>query len=271
MEKEQLYIIDAHCHVYPEKILPAAVDATGHFYGEKPYHDGTVRQLMEDGQACGIRQFVIQSVATSPRQVHSINEFIAREVANRPDVLVGLGTAHPRSEDPAGDIRHLMELGLKGVKIHPDIQGFPADDPGYQAIYALCAREGLPLLMHTGDYRYDYSNPNRVLPMLRAYPGLTVIGAHLGGWSQWEQASEAMCDQPNLYVDCSSSLGYLSAETAGKIIRRYGAQRVLFGTDYPLHSLAEEVRLFFQIDLSDEERRLILSENARKIYGIPAP
>ena len=40
--------------------------------------------------------------------------------------------------------------------------------------------------MHTGDYRYDNSNPNRVLPVLKAYPKLTLIGAHFGGWSVWE-------------------------------------------------------------------------------------
>ena len=69
------------------------------------------------------------------------------------------------------------------MKLHPDIQAFALDDPRALKIFELCERENVPALLHTGDYRYDYSNPNRLLPVLKAYPSLTVIGAHLGGWS----------------------------------------------------------------------------------------
>ena len=69
-------------------------------------------------------------------------------------------------------------------------------------------------------------------------------------------------------VDCSSSLYALSNETAVKLIRLYGANRVLFGTDYPMWEPGEEVRRFMSLDLTDEERQLILHENAEKLFGI---
>ena len=153
------------------------------------------------------------------------------------------------------------------MKLHPDIQKFKIDDFRCLKIYELC--EGrLPILMHTGDYRYDFSNPNRLLPILKIYQGLTVIGAHLGGWSIWEDASRQLAGVPNLYVDCSSSFPYLKPAQAREIILRYGAERVLFGTDYPMWTPQSELDYFFALELGDEANRRILSENVFRLFGI---
>ncbi len=261
------FVIDAHCHIYPEKIASKAAESTGTFYGERPYADGTTDFLLEEGASVGIDHFVVQSVATTPRQVQSINEFIARSVSDSGGRMTGLGTLHPDSADQKGDVEHLLELGLHGVKLHPDIQDFKVDDPKCLAIYALCAERGLPILMHTGDHRYDNSNPDRVLPILQAYPQLTLIGAHFAGWSVWERSVE-LAGNNNLYVDCSSTMPYLSADKVVELIRRFGADRVLFGTDYPLWSPAKELKAFMSLELSDQERRRILSENVIKVLNL---
>lgn len=268
MVNGKFLVIDAHCHVYPEAIATKAAKATGDFYGEMPFGTGTIADLTENGKKAGIDRFIVQSVATTKAQVRKINEFIAREVAEHPDTLVGLGTMHPESDDIPGDFEHLKSLGLKGVKLHPDIQGFKIDDYRCLKIYELCERDGLPILMHTGDYRYDFSNPNRLVPILKIYTGLTVIGAHFGGWSIWEEASKELYEIPNLYVDCSSSLSYIPAETSADIIRRYGTDRVLFGTDYPLHSPVNEMNILLSLGFSDDDYRKIFSENAKKIYKL---
>ena len=161
-----------------------------------------------------------------------------------------------------------MSLGLHGVKLHPDIQAFKIDDYRCLKIYELCEERKLPILMHTGDNRYDYSNPNRLLPILRIYTGLTVIGAHLGGWSIWEEASRAYSGIPNFYVDCSSSFHYLPKETSAAIIRRYGTDRVLFGTDYPMWSAEKEIEYFFSLGLDENEIKCILNTNVSKIFDL---
>ena len=268
MFKNKFYVIDSHCHIYPEKIAVKAAESTGTFYEEKAFCNGTVLQMFEKGIASGIDRFIVQSVATAPKQVAKINEFISEEVKTHPDLLIGLGTLHPESEDIEGDIKHLISLGLKGVKLHPDIQGFKIDDYRCLKIYEICERENLPILMHTGDKRYDNSNPNRLLPVLKIYKNLTVIGAHFGGWSIWEEASKQLCDVPNLYVDCSSSLSYIPLETSKEIIRRYGADKVLFGTDYPLHDPINEMGYLEALQLEDSEYQAIFSENAKKIFKI---
>lgn len=262
------YVIDAHCHIYPEKIAAKAVGGTDRFYNSTSAHLGTLDDLLLRAKSANIDHCIVQSVATSPKQVKSINEFIAESVKTRPNFLTGLGTLHPDSADIKGDLEHLIELGLKGVKLHPDIQQFKIDDWRCLKIYELCEKNNLPVLMHTGDYRYDFSNPNRLLPVLKIYKSLTVIGAHFGGWSIWEKACEQLAGTPNFYVDCSSSLPYLESQTAKELIRRYGAEHVLFGTDYPMWNVKEELRRFLDLGLDEAENKSILSVNAKKIFHL---
>ncbi len=261
-------VIDSHCHIYPEKIAKDAVAGTGKFYDMTPLGDGTVGSLIKIGNRSGIDRFVVQSVATTPHQVMSINNFIASEVKKHPYRLIGLGTLHPESTTLEYDLNHIIELGLKGVKLHPDIQKFKIDDYRCLKIYELCEYYNMPILMHTGDSRFDYSNPNRMLPILQIYNGLTVVGAHLGGWSVWDEACEKLSGMPNFYVDTSSSLYELSPERATEIIRCYGVEKVLFGSDFPVFSPDIELERFMKLPLTDSERRLILSENVLKLYKI---
>ena len=173
-------IIDAHCHIYPDKIAQKAANSTGVFYDIPMCLDGKISTLLDYGEKAGIEHFLVQSVATTPKQVSSINNFIADSVAKGDGKFTGLGTLHPDSEDIESDVNEIISLGLKGVKLHPDIQKFKIDDYRMLKIYELC--EGrLPILVHTGDHRYDFSNPNRMVPILDIYKDLTVIGAHFGG------------------------------------------------------------------------------------------
>lgn len=263
------FVIDAHCHIYPDKIAERAVQGTSRFYYNKPFEGtGTVNDLMQRGSDAGIDMFMVQSVATTPRQVKSINEFIAASVAASNGKLIGLGTLHPDSDDQVRDVEHLISLGLRGVKLHPDIQAFKMDDYRCLRIYELCEEHHLPILMHTGDNRYDYSNPNRLKPILQIYNDLTVIGAHFGGWSIWEEASIELCSYPNLYVDCSSSMPCISKATAKEIVERYGAQRIMFGTDYPMWSPHDEIENLLSLGLTEEQNQMIFSGTAKKLFGI---
>ena len=262
------YVIDAHCHIYPEKIASRAVLGTDNFYGLHSVYDGTVGDLIKKGEEIGIDHFIVQSVATTPKQVKSINEFIADSVKIADGKFTGLGTMHPDSADIKGDIEHLLELGLKGVKLHPDIQQFKIDDYRCLKIYELCEQKGLPILMHTGDNRYDYSNPNRMLPILEIYTTLTVIGAHMGGWSVWDDAAMRLAGHKNFYVDCSSTFPFIEKDKVKEIIRHYGADRVLFGTDYPMWPYKEELESFFSMGLDENEIESILNINAKKLFNL---
>lgn len=261
-------IIDAHCHIYPEKIAAKAVNGTDNFYGEHSVGTGTVEDLISREEKAGVDRFIVQSVATTPHQVASINNFIANEVAENPVKLTGLGTLHPDSVDIKADVQNLVKLGLKGVKLHPDIQSFKLDDYRCLKIYELCEEYGLSVLIHTGDNRYDFSNPNRMVPILETYDKLTIIGAHLGGWSIWEEAVDAYKNFKNFYVDCSSSFNYISKDAAKRIIRTYGAEKVLFGTDYPMWDAKRELEYLLSLSLDEYEIKCILNMNAKRIFNL---
>ena len=273
-------VIDAHCHIYPEKIASRAVAGTDAFYGGGlSLHKGTVSDLLKIGEKCGIDHFIVQSVATSPKQVGSINEFIAESVNQGGGKLTGLGTLHPDSENQEAEVKRIKELGLKGVKLHPDIQQFKIDDYRCLKIYEICEREKLPILMHTGDSRFDYSNPNRLLPILEIYEDLIIVGAHMGAWSLWDEAAEKLSGFKNLYVDCSSSLAYegrmnhpnsdleyLTTEHAKEIINKFGIDHVLFGSDYPMWAPQKDIEALLKMNFSDEEYRKVFYENAKRIF-----
>ena len=260
-------IIDSHCHIYPDAIAAKASAGTGSFYKIEMKHDGTIDTLLKESEKAGIDRHIVQSVATTPKQVSSINNFIARTVAQRPDKFTGLGTLHPESNDIKRDFEELMALGLKGVKLHPDIQGFKLDDYRCLKMYELCEGK-IPVLVHAGDFRYDFSNYNRLKPLLEIFTGLTFIGAHFGGWSIWEDATQNLKGYKNLYVDCSSSFYALKKETAKKLIYEYGADRVLFGVDYPMWNPLDEITYFKELNLPEEDNKKILHDNAVKVFGL---
>ena len=99
-----------------------------------------------------------------------------------------------------------------------------------------------------------------------AFPGLRVIGAHFGGWSVWDRAEALLPGFPNLWVDTSSSFHWLGKERALRIIRAFGADHVLFGTDYPMWPQQPEIDFLCGLPLAQEEKEKILGENALRFY-----
>ena len=263
----QYPIIDSHCHIYPDKIADKAVEGISHFYDLPMAYDGRSVTLINESNKIGVCHNIIFSVATTPHQVSSINSFIAKCVEEGEGRFTGLGSLHPESEDIIGDVKHIKELGLKGVKLHPDFQKFRIDDEKLFSIYEACSGD-LPVLLHTGDYRYDYSNPERMARVLEKFPELIVIGAHFGGWSVWEEAAEVLSGYNNFFVDTSSSFHWLKKDKAKEIIRRYGADKVLFATDFPMWSYEDEYSYFESLMLDEAEKTKILYENAAKLFDI---
>lgn len=268
-------IIDSHCHIFPDKIAQKATDSIDSFYriSESGVIDGcgfvgTAKTLLKQCDKTGVQKCLVTSVATTPHHAQSINSFIASEVELFPDRFIGFGSLHPESETLEEDAEHLVELGLKGVKLHPDIQNFKVDDPKVIKIFEICNEKGLPILLHTGDSRYDNSNPNRVAPVLQKFPDLVVIGAHLGGWSIWEEASQKLSKFKNFYVDTCSSFYALKKETAKRIIETYGTDKVIFGTDFPMWRQDEDLEYLFSLGFSEEQLEDILHNNILKALKI---
>lgn len=258
-------IIDAHCHIYPQKIAAKAVAAIGNFYDIKMSEDGTADSLIREGREIGVEKYVVHSTATTVHQVRSINEYIFGEMLLHPE-FVGFMTLHNEMTEEAieEEVALALSRGMKGVKLHPDFQKFNIDDA--ENIYRV-TKGRLPVLLHMGDKRYDFSSPERLCRMAEKYPEQVFIGAHFGGYSVWDKV-ECLKDLPNVYFDTSSSLWFLDKGKAADLIHRFGHKRYFFGTDFPMWKHAEELRRFLALDLTEEEREDVLYNNAATLLGI---
>lgn len=259
-------IIDFHAHIYPDKIAERATEAIGKFYDIKMDRVGSVDNLLKYSERAGITTSVVHSVATSEQQVERINDFITAEVSAHPGRLFGFGTMHQDYEEKIAEVDRCISLGLKGIKLHPDTQMFNVDDERMLLMYDYMQGK-LPLLLHCGDYRYDYSHPRRVARICKMFPKLTVIGAHFGGYSVWDEAYEQLKDV-NCMLDTSSSSALMEEGMFAKYINAYGADRLLFGTDFPMWDPAEELNRFMAVPMSDSDREKILFTNASNLLKI---
>ncbi|MGI6337034.1 MAG: amidohydrolase family protein [Eubacteriales bacterium] len=254
-----MYIIDVHTHIFPRKIADRAVKSIGDFYGLPM--SGTA--LSDDlDRACadvGIARNLVFSTATTPHQVASINSFIHEKCTQYPR-FIGFGTLHPAMDNPDAEIERICDLGLHGIKLHPDFQEFDIDDGRMLPIYRRLAAYELPVLFHMGDARYTYSHPERLARVLDRVPDLRVIAAHFGGYSAWDISMRVLAGS-SAYYDTSSTLAFVTPERAGEMIGVLGVDRIFFGTDYPMWNIREELDRFFALGLSEEDNRKILSEN----------
>ena len=256
-------ILDFHTHAYPEEIAGKAVRFLNSYYKVECAGDGTIDDLKASAKEAGVGWLLIHAVATKPSQVENVNTWIAAHTSKN---VIGFGSLHPYYKKIGQEIERIESLGLRGIKLHPDFQGYYVDSPEMEKIYSLIEGK-LPVLIHTGDRKYDFSSPRRIANVLHRHPGLTVIAAHLGGFCQWEQSMKYLIGK-NLYIDTSSSACYMEPERALSMIRAHGVDKVLFGTDYPLRRHSDELKTIEGLGLTEAEKSLIYFENAKKLLRL---
>lgn len=260
-----MLVIDCHDHIYHKKLAVMAVKGVGEFYDVNMACNGTGDELARYAECSPIKIFVVNSVALTANTVKRLNTFVAEQCKAHSE-FVGLGTLHPDMENADEEIERIISLGLKGIKLHPDTQKFNADSDKAMKLYEKFAGR-LPLLIHGGDHRYDYSHPQRLERIEQCFPQLTMVAAHLGGWSIYEEAVPYM-SRMHCYMDISSVMPFVKPERVRELIRLYGADRLLFGSDYPMWDPVSEYESFMKLDLSQDEQEKILYKNTAAIFGI---
>lgn len=258
-------IIDFHAHIYPEKIAAKASESISVFYeGAAVRFTGLSSEIAENARKNGVEKVVVHSAATLPGQVVSINNFIKGECDKYPE-FIGFGTMHPEFEDFENELKRIKEIGLKGIKLHPDFQKFQADDERMDSMYDCMAKLKLPVLFHAGDCRFDYSSPKRIAAVYDKHPDLIIIAAHFGGYTQWDETEEYLVGK-NVYFDTSSTLWKLSYERANRILKNHGYEKFLFGSDFPMWDYEGELERFNKLDLTEEQKKAVLYDNAVKLF-----
>ena len=261
-----LRIIDAHNHVFPQKIADKASVSIGNFYDIPSFCAATIDNLKLNGDKNGVEKFLICSTSMTPHQTVGINDFMA--AMNEDERFIALGTTNPDDENWREEIERVKSLGLYGIKLHSDMQKFDIDDSRMIERYRYMRDLGLPVLFHMGDKRYDSSAPFRLANVLREIPDLVCIAAHMGGYSRWDEAYSVLPVLDNLYFDTSSALGLMSNEQALRMIEKHGEDRFVFGSDYPLWDPKWALDSFLGLGLGETANRKILAENFCKLFNI---
>ena len=259
-------IIDFHTHIYPDAIAPKAAESIRQFYslGEKATN-GTAKMLLEKGSAVGTTRYVILPVALRPDRTRHINDFILEQVANEPRFL-GFGTIHAGMENIIEETDYIVQKGLRGIKMHPDSQVFDIDDPRLFPVYEHIQGK-LPVILHMGDVRFDYSHPARLRRVLDLFPKLQVIAAHFGAYQLHEQAYDLLKDK-DCFFDVSSSLMFMGEGVAEGYINAYGAERFVYGSDYPMWDPVKEMDRFLKLKLTSDQFEQIFHKTAENILHL---
>lgn len=259
-------LIDIHTHIYPEAIAEKAAESIREFYQlGGGGMNGTKDMLLSQGGKAGIERFVVLPVGMRPDRVRHVNDFILEQVAAEPR-FIGFGTIHAAMENLTDEADYIMEKGLHGIKMHPDSQVFAIDDTRLLPVYEHIQGK-LPIMFHMGDQRYDYSHPARLRKILEQFPRLQVIAAHFGGYSMYETAYELLHDKECIF-DISSSLMFMEEGVAEKYINAFGAERMAFGSDYPLWNPLTELERFQQLKLTAAQFDQISHKTAEAFLGL---
>ena len=283
-------IVDVHTHTFPEKISGHAIKSLSEKSHTKPFTDGTINALKSSMIESGVTCSIIQPVATKPEQVMKINDSAIR--INSEGSVTGIysfGAIHPDFDGHEKELTRISEAGIKGVKIHPVYQGVEIDDERYINILRISGELGLTVMIHAGyDIGFpgnDYALPFRILKSLESSGNVRVILAHMGGWKCWNEAAEIFSGREGVFFDTAFSLGYFSPNGDGYysniedcrmlnnddfvgMIKKFGSERVLFGTDSPWASQSESLESFMSLELNEREKNMILHENVEKLLAI---
>jgi len=267
-------ILDSHTHVYPEKIAAKAAENLGHFYNFIVQESGTLSTLEDCCKNNGIGGFLLLPVSTSAAHTDRVNEIAAENVKRaREDGFeaYSFGGMHQDYPDFEAGVAHIKELGLLGVKIHPDLQEVDIDDQKLFPLYKALEDAGLRLFFHTGDDRpeYNFSDPAKLCTVCEKFPKLQIVGAHLGGYKEWDKVINLLAGKyDNLWYDLSQCHNHLSPTEVRALIEKLGTDRVFFGSDYPATTPKASLDAFNLMGFDKETYDNIAYRNLRRFLGV---
>jgi uncharacterized protein len=260
--------LDFHVHVWADEIAPKAIAGLSGVYPGAPLGDGTLTGTLKFMDRAGVDICVPQPVATRASQVRPINDWA---LSIRSEHVIPFGSMHPDFDDIPGEIDRLLGMGFRGIKLQPGFQDFYPDDPRALPIYE-AAQGKLAILFHTGEELeprlFARGVPARLAEVHRRFPDLTVIAAHMGGFRVWNEAEEHLVGT-EVYLDISfCPEEELSDSEMVRLIRKHGAERVLFASDFPMRDPAADAERLTRLDLTPDEKEDIAWRNAARLLGI---
>jgi predicted TIM-barrel fold metal-dependent hydrolase len=260
-------IIDAHCHVWPDHIAPLVL--ANRPAGLAARSDGTIDGLTRSMDVSGIDRAMTLAIANKPKNVQSTNAFIGGVDRSR---FVPFGTVHPGLSIEE-NLTSLRDNGIRGVKLHPLFQALSLADPAVGDLLRALAESSVVVITHAGAGGDDDAN-QRAAPMhLRAIvdsiPELVLIACHYGGYHRIDEAEEFVVGAPVvLETSWPPRLAEFDQNRLRDIIVRHGADRIVFGSDWPMTDHGAELAAIRSLGLAANDEQSILGGNLQRILSI---
>lgn len=277
--------VDVHVHPPTKEFV---VDAGGPYVEAAAKKFGhsielkTFDQMLEEFSESGVERLVLfawDAESTNHRPRVS-NEFVAKIVERYPDQIVGFASVDPHKKTAMKDLEFaIRELKLSGLKLHPQVQAFEPNNRAFYPIYSRCVEYGVPVTFHTGStywgaglqggggVKLRFSNPMLLDDVAADFPDLKIIMAHPGWPWQDEQLAVAM-HKENTYIDLSGWSPKYFSPLLVTYMSKLIPQKFLFGTDYPMLSPKRWLQDFDGLHFTEEVKRMILGDNARKLLKL---
>jgi hypothetical protein len=265
-------ILDFHTHLFPTGLFRAI----WRYFDEHLWtvrYQGETDDLVATLLASGVERFVFSSYAHKPAIARDLNRWSA-ETARRHPQATALGTFHPLDDVEGLAEEAFDDLGLAGFKVHCQVQRCYPDDPGLLPAYRAAEQRGKLCLIHSGraPEPSPYADAHRFERLLRRYPGLTFVAAHMGA-DEFDRYFDLMAIYDNLYLDTTmvfTGLHPWSPRIGGLIEFQ---DRILYGSDFPNlpYDLTTGVRGILALELGRGIEDKILYTNAARLLGLTAP
>ncbi|HEY8532662.1 MAG TPA: amidohydrolase family protein [Micromonospora sp.] len=260
-------IIDAHTHVWPDHIAAAALSGN-RVPGLEPRGDGTISGLTAEMTRSGVDISCCLAIANQARHVDKVNAFVASVASER---RIPFGTVHV-DLSVEENLASLRRHGLRAVKIHPLFQRFPLNHPRLWEIFEAFG-EDYVVITHVGAggdaYTNSLSSPAMIRDIAKQFPKLRLVACHFGGYRIFDDAAELLAGvDVVLETSWPPALTTLRPERVRDLIRKHGAERIVFGSDWPMTNPAEEIRAIEALGLRDDEVKAILGGTLQRLLGL---
>lgn len=261
-------IVDAHCHVWPDALAarlvaarPAGMDAVG---------DGTVSGLLATMDAAGVDYACTLAIANEARHVARTNEFVGALDRSR---FVPCGTVHTGLSTEE-NLRHLQDNGILGVKFHPNFQGLSLVDPAVLDVFTALAEAGIPVFAHVGhgsdEAAHERGSTTHVSRVMDIVPDLRFVAFHFGGYHELERSESSTVGDRRVLLETSwpPSVSDLGRDRVCGLVGAHGADRIVFGSDWPMADPANEIAFIRSLGLAPADEHALLGGTLAGLFGL---
>ncbi len=274
-------IIDFHTHILPPQMREQRADFIARdpcfalLYTNPKARMATVEELIASMDRAGIDISILLNIGWTDHQLCvQTNDYILEAVSRYPRRLVGFCSLQPRAGDLAlKELERCIRNGIRGIgELRPDVQGFDLSNKDLAPLVEMAHRHHLLILLHTSEpVGHSYAGkgtitPETVYPFITSFPQMRLVCAHWGGglpfYALMPEVASAL---KNVYFDTAASNFLYQSRVFQHAVELVGADKILFGSDYPLVGPEKLIKDIRSLDLSPEIAAKILGENAQRL------